>query len=96
MSTYSVQFGVMSEVNEGLQTVYKNLSEIGTDLEQMAASGTVEFQGTTKHEFLIAQQNYERAHAQLAASLQQASTILSSIHEDYTGAEARGTALWNC
>jgi WXG100 family type VII secretion target len=94
MSTYSVQFGTMQEAASGLKAVYDKLSAIGTDLEQMVQQGTVEFQGNTKDDFMVAQAKYEQAHQELAMSLNNAVGVLEGIHENYGDAERRGTQLW--
>jgi uncharacterized protein YukE len=95
MSTYSVQFGTMQEAAQGLQAVYQRLTQIGEDLQQQVQAGTIEFEGNTKNDFMMAQQKYEQAHGQLSQSLSAATDLLNNIDESYSTAENRGARLWS-
>lgn len=94
MSTYSVQFGPMQEAYDGLQAVHSRLTEMVNDLNNQVSSGTVDFQGDTREQFLQVHREYNQNHDELTNALRNANTSLAQIQTAYTGAETRGSQLW--
>lgn len=94
MSDFNVEFGTMDEAGQILGQVFGQLTEIGTNLDTQVKSGTVEFVGSAKEAFVMAQQKYDQAHQELATSLQAANQGLEEIKQSYLEGNRKAESQW--
>jgi ESAT-6 family protein len=90
----AVQFGAMSAAEADFASVHAAFQNTLSTLESQVNSSLAEWTGAAQQAYFAAKAKWNAASADMAAVVQQLSTVISTANTNYQSAERSNTAMW--
>jgi 6 kDa early secretory antigenic target len=90
----AVQFGAMSSAEADFASVHAAFQNTLSTLESQVNSSLASWTGAAQQAYYAAKTKWNAASADMAAVVQQLSTVIGTANTNYQGAERANVSMW--